>query len=312
MPDAVEGRRFWWATQNRNYDDAIEDGTLWTCPRPNDRKLDNSRAFIKELRAGDVVFHHAHSYLRAVSVVSQEWQDCQRPSAYPRAREDEEDYGWLVNVQPIATGLRLHYTAVAKMIEYGRKDAPFHSGGRPAERFLASLNKDEGLRLLAALKVDLPPMDEGFMGRPDHWWGGQDTDAEALARLRAEQAELRRFLLAGRTTANCSMCGSTFPARLLIAGHIKPRSFCTDEERRNFRAVAMLICTMGCDPLFEWGYIKVDNIGQIRQGRRPETPALSDSVTNLLGRHCLAFDSYTAPAFSDHFAMQTRLHPTDG
>jgi hypothetical protein len=160
-------RRFWWATQNRNYDEVIEDGTLWTCRRPNSRKLDNSRAFIQELSVGDIVFHHAHSYLRAVSVVSQEWQDFKRPSAYLPARKDEDDDGWLVRVQPLTTGHRLHYPDVAKLIDYTRKDAPFHKGGRPAERFLSSLTEDEGLRLLARLKVDLPEIDDGFMGRPN-------------------------------------------------------------------------------------------------------------------------------------------------
>lgn len=300
MTEAVT-RRFWWATQNRNYDEVIEDGTLWTCPRPNGRKLDSSRAFIKELSVGDIVFHHAHSYLRAVSVVSQEWQYFKRPSAYLPARQDEDDDGWLVRVKPLTTGRRLHYPDVAKLIDNTRKDAPLHKGGRPAERFLSSLTEDEGLRLLARLKVDLPEIDDGFMGRPNHWWAGQDTDAAALTRLRAEQADLRRFLIAGRTMADCSMCGAPYPVRLLIAGHIKPRSLCTEDQRRDFRSAAMLICMMGCDPLFEWGYIRVDETGKIRTGRKPDTAAVSEAITNLVGKECLAFNSHTAPAFRDHF-----------
>lgn len=292
--------RFWWATQNRNYDDAIAEGTLWTCPRPNGRKLDNARSFIKELHVGDVVFHHAHSYLRAVSVVTDEWRDFQRPPAYSPARDGELDAGWLVRVHPVATDLRFHYTDVAKIIEYGRKDAPLHSGARPAERFLSSLVQDEGLRLLDEIGVDLPKTDGAFLGRPDNWWSGQDTDSFAMKSLRTEQADLRRHLLNGKTAAACSMCGKSYPARLLIAGHIKPRHRCTEEERKDFKSCAMLICAMGCDTLFEWGYIQIDQTGRIRAGKEPETLSVKEAVSELTGKHCLAFNNHTAAAFWDH------------
>lgn len=292
--------RFWWATQNSNYDDAIREGTLWTCPRPNGRKLENSRGFIKQLCAGDIVFHHAHSFLRAVSIVTEEWQDCQRPAAYRPARDGEVNDGWLVRVERIPTERVVHYTRVAELIQYGRKDAPFHSGARPAERFLSSLTEEEGYRLLDELEVELAVPDEGFMGRPDSWWNGQNTDVIALARLRTEQSDLRRYLLAGRAAAKCSVCGTLYPRSLLIAGHIKPRSLCTEDERRDFKASAMLICSVGCDALFEWGYIVVDDTGTVRVGKDPETSAVADAVAARTGKGCLAFSSNTAIAFKEH------------
>lgn len=292
--------RFWWATQNKNYEDAIKEGSLWTCPRPNGRKLENSRAFIKEIRPGDVIFHHAHGYLRAVSVAIEPWQECPRPAAYHPGRVGEEDDGWLVRVDPFATGLKLHYTRVAELIQYGRKDAPLHSAGRPAERFLSTLAEEEGLRLLEELKVQLPDRDEGFMGRPEDWWNGQDTDAAALTMLRTEQADLRRRLLGKRETAPCSICGESYPRRLLIAGHIKPRRICTDEERWDFDSAAMLVCSLGCDPLFEWGYIVINEEGTICKGRTPETPAVAIAVSARVDRACLAFNSSTSTAFKEH------------
>lgn len=295
---------FWWATQNRNYEDAITEGSLWTCPRPNNRKLDNSRAFIMEIKAGDVVFHHAHGHVRAVSVVIEPSRDHPRPQAYYPRRTGERDNGWLVRVDPVATDLKLHYTRVAELIEFGRKDAPLHSAGRPAERYLSALTEEEGLRLLEELGVQMPTWDEAFMGRPAHWWNGQDTDAQGLALLRREQTELRRHLLGGRETANCSVCGESYPRRLLIAGHIKPRRMCTEEERRDFTSVAMLICSLGCDPLFEWGYITVAGDGTIRRGRHPETSAIASAVSRLIDRPCLAFTPSTATAFKEH----SRLH----
>ncbi|AIY03012.1 hypothetical protein ART_3413 [Arthrobacter sp. PAMC 25486] len=299
--------RFWWATQNKNYDDAIAEGTLWTCPRPNGRKLDNARSFIKELSAGDVVFHHAHSYLRAVSVVTDEWRNVQRPPAYSPARTGELDEGWLVKVRPVATDLQMHYTDAAKIIECGRKDAPFHRGARPAERFLSSLIQDEGLHLLDELGVAVLETDGAFLGRPDNWWSGQHTDSVAMTTLRTEQADLRRHLLNGKTAAACSMCGKSYPSRLLIAGHIKPRHRCTEEERKDFKACAMLICSIGCDTLFEWGYIQVDQTGRIRAGKDPETLAVKEAVSVLTSKHCLAFNAHTAASFWDHSGQLERV-----
>lgn len=296
---------FWWATQNSNYDDAIQEGSLWTCERPNGRKLDNSRAFIKELQTGDVVIHHAHGYVRAVSLVTHPWKDCPRPTAYHPGRMGEKNDGWLVRVDPLATGLKLHYTRVAELVQYGRKDAPLHSAGRPAERFLSSLTEEEGVRLLKELRVSLPDQNDGFMGRPENWWNGQETDASALTKLRTEQADLRRHLLGNRMSAPCSVCGEMYPRRLLIAAHIKPRSLCNDAERRNFNAVAMLVCSLGCDTLFEWGYILVDGTGTIRAGRRPETTAVTNAVSALKGKLCPAFNPETATSFQEHSVLHS-------
>lgn len=297
--------RFWWATQNSNYKDAIQEGSLWTCERPNGRKLDNSRAFIKELQAGDVVIHHAHGYVRAVSVVTHPWQDCPRPAAYRPGRIGEKDDGWLVRVDPLATRLKLPYTRVAELIQYGRKDAPLHSAGRPAERFLSSLTEEEGLSLLKEVGVSLPEQNDGFMGRPESWWNGQGTDASAFRMLRAEQADLRSHLLGNRVTALCAVCGESYPRRLLIAGHIKPRSLCNNAERTNFNAVAMLVCSLGCDSLFEWGYILVDGAGTIHAGRKPETTAVADAVAALQGKLCLAFNPETATSFKEHSILHS-------
>ena len=63
-------------------------------------------------------------------------------------------------------------------------------------------------------------------------------------------------MLAGdRELADCALCGHQYPLRFLVAAHIKKRSICTDAERRDLRNVAMLVCTFGCDALYEAGWI---------------------------------------------------------
>lgn len=302
--------RYWYAIQNENYVEVIEEGSLWTCPRPNGVQLEPGRSNIFELLPGDVVFHHANSYLRAVSIVIEEATDFPRGSAYWRRREGEGDAGWLVGVDPVRTDLNLHYTQVANIISHGAP-GPFTVTGTPQrKKYLSPLAEEEGINLLALLGVDLPPpTDEGLFGRPLDDWTGGETDGITVATIRKEQTNLRRSHLRGRLTAPCSICQSDLPVRLLIAGHIKPRSHCTETERKNHNA-AMLICNLGCDALFEWGYIVVGDDGKVQPGLTAETPELKRSVDALIGKTCTAYNETTAQRFKFH--MELKLNkPTD-
>ncbi|MFJ6155605.1 hypothetical protein ACIQF8_01540 [Pseudarthrobacter sp. NPDC092184] len=288
---------FWWATQTSNYPEAIAAGTLWTCPRAYGQPLKESRRLIKELRSGDIVFHYQKGYLRAVSTVLEEWRNFPRPPEYTR-RPGEGDDGWLVTVEPLVTNLALSFHRVGELIRKGAS-GPLGANGIPAQKYLSPLSDEEGKGLLSELNVAPPEEDGSLLGRPGDSWDGGETDGEALNKIRLEQSALRRKLLRGRAVASCSLCGNTFPSRLLIAGHIKPRSKCTEDERRDYRS-AMLICNLGCDALFEWGYIVVNEEGLISASLRAETKELQAAVTALIGRKCTAYDRNTAGKFADH------------
>lgn len=77
---------------------------------------------------------------------------------------------------------------------------------------------------------------------------------------RAEQAFLRKSLFPG-DTAHCAICSREFPVRFLVAAHIKRRSACTDDEKRDYANVVMPNCSFGCDELFGRGLIAVDDNG---------------------------------------------------
>lgn len=126
--------------------------------------MQESRRLIKDLRLGDIVFHHQHSHLRAVSTVVEEWQKFPRPEEY-EAREGEGDDGWLVRVEPIATGLSLPFERVSELITLGQK-GPLNINGEPARKYLSPLSETDGLSLLAELKISVPVLDDGLMGRP--------------------------------------------------------------------------------------------------------------------------------------------------
>ncbi|MFJ3841856.1 hypothetical protein ACWGHM_34640 [Streptomyces sp. NPDC054904] len=90
-----------------------------------------------------------------------------------------------------------------------------------------------------------------------------ELERKATRAQRGEQAALKRRLLPG-LTGQCALCGRELPGTFLIGAHIKKRAMCTDDEKRDLDNIAMLACTLGCDALFEHGYVTVAKGGTLQ------------------------------------------------
>ncbi len=88
------------------------------------------------------------------------------------------------------------------------------------------------------------------------------TDSPTVGLRRLEQSVLRARLLNGAAYGHCRLCQIMLPAELLVAAHIKPRNLCTESERLDAH-VATLMCVLGCDALFERGYLRVMDSGKV-------------------------------------------------
>lgn len=115
---------------------------------------------------------------------------------------------------------------------------------------------------------------------------------------RAEQSKLRRWLL--RESTRCALCGVSLPEELLVAAHIKKRSQCSDEEKRDLSNVAMLACKIGCDTAFELGIVIVDSSGIVRINHSSPLKGSSPQFSRLEGRRCLAHRDATSNYFEWH------------
>lgn len=110
------------------------------------------------------------------------------------------------------------------------------------------------------------------------------TDGRAQVLVRREQRILRRALGLTGESGSCAICGNTYPSRLLVAAHIRRRSDCTEEERRDIPAIAMIACTLGCDALFEHGYLVIGADGRVEATSKAlAKPALSEVVASRVG-----------------------------
>jgi len=291
---------FWWASQGKNYETAIPNGTLWSCPTGGlTPRILSERRMLKDMVRGDVVFHYARGYLRAVSEVREPWVAAARPEDYPKIRETDWDVGWLVLVSPIRGSIAIPFEELSSYIRSG-DHGPLDKNGRPRQKYVSSLSRAEGEALLERIgELDLAPGPNG----PDvaGWSGATDAASTTLRRL--EQNALRDHLLAGRAYAPCALCGKTLPRDVLLAAHILPRRLLDSSERSDFANTAMLACALGCDVLFERGYIFVDESGRIQGSAVPRAGDLVDVVDSIVGRECSAYHAGTAGKFAARTAL---------
>jgi hypothetical protein len=252
------------------------------------------------MNPGDIVFHYASQQFCALSVVVSAGVRADRPPGYPT-----EDYlhGTLVLVEPRIVDMEVGLGALKEIFPPGvgpmnRTGNPGRiytapvprSIGEPLAKYLSggSLVNDSATRLMEpgrAATVEPPSMVE-------------TTDIASVALQRAEQRFLRQSLLA-RYGNQCALCGRSLPEELLIAAHIKPRFLSTDEERLNFGSAAMLACSLGCDALFEFGYLTVDHRGFVHMTPTNEAD-LEHALKSIDGLPCLAFSEATASNFEFH------------
>lgn len=167
--------------------------------------------------------------------------------------------------------------------------APDHSG---AIMEALSIDASVGGVLLSEGEVSAA---KDALGRLDG-----DLDLPVSARRRAEQALLRKICLGGRKEAACAICARKLPVDLLVIGHIRKRHSCDAVQKRDESNV-MPVCALGCDRLFENGYIYVDATGTVRAANMATCgDELESAIQSLVGRRCLAWSQGSAPYFKWH------------
>jgi len=128
------------------------------------------------------------------------------------------------------------------------------------------------------------------------------TDQLQTVYRRTEQRFLRSQLFQHRDRCKCDLCGRELPEKLLIAAHIKPRSECESRERLDFANIAFAACLLGCDALYERGYISVSHSGHIVTTSVKGLPIpLREQLDAVRKRPCTAWRQGTFDYFAWHY-----------
>ncbi|MFE4972892.1 hypothetical protein ACFRAR_12345 [Kitasatospora sp. NPDC056651] len=137
---------------------------------------------------------------------------------------------------------------------------------------------------------DAPDTGDSGVGAPDRFLDIDGAlDQRTLTLVRREQQRLRRAKFGTAERITCALCGTSLPGRVVHTAHIKRRRDCDIYERRHLANV-MGACVLGCDTLFEHGYLYVSEQGLVT----PTTSALDDPGLR--------------PAAGAHRARRTALH----
>lgn len=124
-------------------------------------------------------------------------------------------------------------------------------------------------------------------------------DIEGKTKSRAEQGFLRKALFGNKTIGECGICGKEYPIPFLVAAHIKKRSFCTNEEKLDYKNIVMPMCKFGCDDLFEKGYIMLVK-GTVLVNKKMSTDPLNRYLQTIEGRKCEYWNENTDKYFKWH------------
>jgi hypothetical protein len=126
-------------------------------------------------------------------------------------------------------------------------------------------------------------------------------DLQVKGWQRAEQSKARKRLLRGRAEGACRLCERKMSAEFLVAAHIKRRTSCTDEEKRDLDNVVMLCCKFGCDELFERGYVAVDH-GDVIVRTTRKRDAVADAYSDAFVGRTINVPERQREYFAWHFA----------
>ena len=128
----------------------------------------------------------------------------------------------------------------------------------------------------------------------------EETESEINSTRRLEQGYLKANLFGKRTIGTCACCKKEFPVSYLITAHIKKRTFCEPSERKDLNVV-MPMCRMGCDEIYEKGYISVLNGVFIDMDKTPTSNDLRDYINRVANSDCDYFGDETKNYFDWHY-----------
>lgn len=127
-----------------------------------------------------------------------------------------------------------------------------------------------------------------------------ETDGSATRPTRNEHRFIVKHLFKGLATGTCCICLNDFPRNMLVAAHIKKRASCDRKEKLDIENIAAPMCRLGCDPLFEFGYISVKNGAVVRHPSLEAPAAISNYIDGLLGNFVPAWGPKTKKYFQWH------------
>ena len=305
--------RVFWVNQGQTFDEERRAGVLWAPKRSRPRSgqdVGTSQAHwdrMLEARPDDVVMHYSRKAIRG-------WSRVLAPAFDGPPPFDVESRPWSadgrllrIDLQALEIPIALADIPMELRTDRDVTSWPFSKKGAVKQTYLSEVGGDladwlldeVGLRVDAAQMPSWPPDVESATGFDYR------GDRKVVVSVRGEQTRLRRRLFGNELIADCALCGRDLTVSMLVTAHIKRRADTTNAERSR-EDIVMAACSLGCDSMFELGYVTVARDGTIEKGprRTPMTVDLELAVEAVVGRTCGAWNVFTERFFSYHRRWQ--------
>lgn len=294
--------KFWWLNESKTWKEGLKLGAAWAPLIDSGGGKPAHWERLDEVKVNDVVFHYVRGQIRAVSRVlapanratnpyrTKNWQDMGR-----MLRLTYEQLPVAVPLQAIPMNLR----------NVGETGSPFEKDGGVIQGYLFALKVDLALWLMETTGR-AESDDEGLRDPGDAEAEATDEtvivqrpDGTTTTKTRGEHNQLVKHLFHNKTHALCAMCGRHLPVSLLVTAHIKQRAKATAAQRVDSNIV-MSACVLGCDELYERGYIFLNKSGILKSDMLGMSEALDESLKRLIGRKPAVFSDATRSYFTWH------------
>ena len=128
----------------------------------------------------------------------------------------------------------------------------------------------------------------------------EETETEITSSRRLEQGYLKKNLFGKKIIGSCACCKKEYPVSYLITAHIKKRAFCQPNEKKDLNVV-MPMCKLGCDELYEKGYISVSDGIFVDMLKTPNSVELQNFINEVSGNSCDYYNAETKTYFEWHY-----------
>ena len=258
---------FYIVMQGRTYIEEKVKSVIWSHIIDKSGQTPHFWERMKEVTAGDAIFHYVKGEIVAVSIVQRDCYEAKSPYA-----EGSDIIGFTVDTayEELAKPLNIKNNFDAIMPLLPIKYSAFQENGDGNQGYLYPCNELLAIKLLELIS-DLNIYEEdqeqlefaiGMIASKERNTLAPvliETEAAAKVKIRKGQQKFK-LGLSPLWENECALCGIELPA-LLRASHSKPWKDSTDEERLDIYNGLFLCCNH--DALYDQGYIAFDGTGKI-------------------------------------------------
>ncbi|WP_104088570.1 hypothetical protein [Arthrobacter sp. GMC3] len=303
--------KFWWVNQGRTYTRELDLGIAWAPLLTAKGGKQHHWDRMDLVQVGDVVVHYAEGQIRSVSRVL----TTSHQASNPHSDGDWAQVGRELKLSYVVLDVALPLSKLPEAMRRGNSGygSPFDKYGAVNMGYFFDLADEVGIWVMEEAGLVADKDDVLYDAPPSGESQSYETvivvgpDGEVTVKTRAEHHKLKALLFKGQKEADCALCGKTLPVSLLITAHIKQRAQCSKSERID-QNVVMAACVLGCDSLYEKGFVSVDSDGVLIAGPRNATAtALIEHIGVLTGKSVLGFGAHNEKYFAWHRSAHSEI-----